>query len=173
MLTSGCFSFANMLLTRVMKISRRNTNRSFSVLLHACFCLLCFVLKLIVQITLLSPKESLLLAHSDSHCPRNLILLPSNLPPTFRGRTFRFAYDLVGICHSTSDTASVNGDNLLSTQELFKLVMLSIIYRQNLIFHLLSNSSLPTSKRMDLSNLYHTQFPHRYLTAQMIPCGQF
>ncbi|KIK65894.1 hypothetical protein GYMLUDRAFT_70155 [Collybiopsis luxurians FD-317 M1] len=31
------------------------------------------------------------------------ILLPSNLPPTFRGRTFRFAYELVvGICRSGS-----------------------------------------------------------------------
>jgi len=162
-----------MRLTRVMKISRRNTNRSFSVLLRACFCLLCFVLKLIVQIALSSPKESLPLARSDSHCPRNSILLPSNLPPTFRGRTFRFAYDLVGICRSTSDTASVNGDNLSSAQELFRLVVLSIIYRRNLIFHLLPNSSLPTSKCTDLSDLYHTQFPHRYSTAQMIPCGQF
>ncbi|KAE9404371.1 Rgp1-domain-containing protein [Gymnopus androsaceus JB14] len=43
------------------------------------------------------------------------ILLPSNLPPTFRGRTFRFAYELVvGICRSSSDGASVNGDSLSS-----------------------------------------------------------
>lgn len=43
------------------------------------------------------------------------ILLPSNLPPTFRGRTFRFAYELVvGICRSSSDSvnASANGSEI-------------------------------------------------------------
>ncbi|KAF5385589.1 hypothetical protein D9757_006750 [Collybiopsis confluens] len=40
------------------------------------------------------------------------ILLPSNLPPTFRGRTFRFAYELVvGICRAGNAGASTGGSS--------------------------------------------------------------